>query len=372
MKCRRFLIIFALICMLVISGTCMASEHLDNYGLYWTVKIEAEGEDAKLNRCLCRYDERTGNVFITEVRGYIIAGGVPGKGFYMVDSDSHSAWVNEWGLPLGTGNKPFNLYYYSKEGEQLVYENIYYEDLIKVVAYWDGVLWYIDNYGKLAGVELASGVRQECISSLIALKNEWIDTVLPNGCMVGCVNRLPELDAENISEELLTGSAQDISLPALALQDRDGKVQFLAMDEEGKYKAFESEYYDPVSNCIYYSAKSYNKDETGRDAITDIYRYSLTDGSNTLCMIDMSDSLAMQKFHLDTRFVFPDGERIVFDVSNIPGYFSLSATEVDGFYIYDLYSRKTTKLYEMYEVEYETHKIIWDDMLYFGYILNSK
>ena len=368
MKCRQFLMTVAMISILLVCSTCMASGNTENCGLYWTAKIEAEEEDMRSYRCLCRYDESTGNVFITEVKGYIIDGGIPGKGFYMVDSDSHSAWVNEWGLPLGMGNKPFNLYYYSKEGEQLVYENIYYEDLIKVVAYWDGVLWYIDNYGKLAGVELASGTRQECISSLIALKNEWINTVLPNGYMVGCINRLPELENENISKDLGPGSARNISLPALALQDRDGKVTILVMDEGDKYETFESEYYDPISNCIYYSAKPYSKEETGCDAITDIYRYSLADGSNTLCMIDMSGALNTKQFHLDTWFVFQDGERIVFDVGNIVDYFCMSATEEDGFYIYNPFSRETMKLFEMYEAKYETYKISWDDMLSFGYI----
>ena len=140
------------------------------------------------------------------------------------------------------------------------------------------------------------------------------------------------------------------------------------MDEGDKYETFESEYYDPISNCIYYSAKPYSKEETGCDAITDIYRYSLADGSNTLCMIDMSGALNTKQFHLDTWFVFPDGERIVFDVGNIVDYFCMSATEEDGFYIYNPFSRETMKLFEMYEAKYETYKISWDDMLSFGYI----
>ena len=53
----------------------------ENCGLYWTAKIEAEEEDMRSYRCLCRYDESTGNVFITEVKGYIIDGGIPGKEF---------------------------------------------------------------------------------------------------------------------------------------------------------------------------------------------------------------------------------------------------------------------------------------------------
>lgn len=363
MKYIRLLIIC---CGIIIFSTIFAGDtgiahgNASNYSIYWMIKTdEPENED----QCtyLCRYDCDTGETQMVKRKGYIIDGGIPGEGFYMVDSDSHSEWVNEWGLRLGASNKPFNLYYYSKQGRMLIYENIYFEELIKVVAYWDGVLWYIDNFGEVCGVELDTGARRECVTSFLAQKNEWIDTILPNGSLVGCVNYLPELDGESMQDDMPL-------LPALGLQTTDGKISILVMDEEGKYEAFRSEYYDPLSNCIYYSAEPYAEKETGKYATTDIYRYSLDDGSNTLCKIETKNSLLMQQYRLYPQFVLPDGEQVVIDVNKIVDYLSLSATEGDGLYVYNITNRQTTQIYDIYEAHHASTRMIWYTMSSFGCI----
>lgn len=274
-----------------VSGEAVFEGAKRDYSMYWMeTTYDDETGEKYCRMCECNFE--TGEITYTDVSGYIVAGGISGDGFYLVDNNSHVAPIppEYWLIRL----MPFNLYYYSKDGVSLVYENLCIDDLWGVLGYWDNVLWYASSehlYPK--GVDLITGEEyiypKKCREADVEAAMDFspkIFEMLPDGSLVRC---LPD----------------QYKLERIYL---DGHREVLATSTEIRHGEFINIYYHPNSDSVYFMQKTKISEpvifeSNYRDTL---YRYSLSTGEKVLCR--NSDGKAMSLMNAFLATVSPDGK----------------------------------------------------------------
>lgn len=274
-----------------VSGEAVFEGAKRDYSMYW-METTYDAETGTTYSRMCECDFETGEITYTDVSGYIVAGDVSGDGFYLVDNNKHDlSWQPEFWFH---DCMPFNLYYYSKDGVSLVYENLSIDDLCGVLGYWDNVLWYVSS-GLLypEGVDLITGEKYTYLrkhreaGAEVAMNNDpKIYAMLPDGSLVRC---LPD----------------QYKLERIYL---DGHREVLATSTEIRQGEFRSIYYHPNSDSVYFMQNTKISEPVMFEPNyrNTLYRYSLSTGEKILCRKSDGKALSL----MDTYFATasPDGK----------------------------------------------------------------
>ena len=274
----------------LVTGEAVFKGAKRDYSMYWMeITYDDETSEKYCRMCECNFE--TGEITYTDVSGYIVAGGISGDGFYLVDNNKHTLSRPEPWLHICM---PFNLYYYSKDGVSLVYENLCIDDLWGVLGYWDNVLWYVSSekvYPK--GVDLITGEEYiypaQCgeASEEVAMNNNpKIFAMLPDGSLVRCLREQYQLERIYL----------------------DGHREVLTTSTEIRYGRFKNIYYHPNSESVYFMQDTLISEPVMfkpnyRDTL---YRYSLSTGEKVLCRKSDGKAISLMKANFAT--VSPDGK----------------------------------------------------------------